>query len=199
MPSDNFVTSFKSWDGVANPTGAFANELGNRLHMGLHVAGNGSQFSISQLGFTMNDLSASGDLSLPSADYPTWGAVGSYGYSAARVGLNYGADGTKGTGDDAWITSGLNTQLIDELFMVGSGNAWWPEIEAGETGQDAIDRVAASLNAELPFTVTGTYTIGNDSGKATVQFGTVPDGGSTLALLACAVGLIGIMRNRCRK
>src|SRR5262245_15416952 len=52
------VTNFPSWLGQANPGAAFgaafASELGSRLHFGLHVNGNGTQFSLSQLSFAMH-------------------------------------------------------------------------------------------------------------------------------------------------
>src|SRR5687768_10186156 len=93
--SDNIVTGFNSWDGVADPnTPAFANQYGNRLHFGLQVLGNGTEVSAAQLGFTMLDTGTYSPegLNLPSASFPTFGAVGTYNYSAQLVGWDYGVD-----------------------------------------------------------------------------------------------------------
>ena len=40
---DIIVSSFNSWRGQFNPSGAFVNENGNRLHFGLHIVGDGTQ------------------------------------------------------------------------------------------------------------------------------------------------------------
>ena len=45
------VTSFPSWMGQANPTGAFANELGNRLHWGVTISDAGGTFTLAGVSF----------------------------------------------------------------------------------------------------------------------------------------------------
>src|SRR5581483_10438616 len=104
----NVATDFPSWGGNASPTGAFANELGNRLHFGLVIQGHGTQFSLSNLAFAMH------------SDDPNdiFGWVDSFNssdvYSATRVGY------ITGTG---FVTSGSATQLVDALYYVGVGLA----------------------------------------------------------------------------
>jgi hypothetical protein len=54
----NIVTGFPSWKGLisaaSNFGAAFGSELGNRVHFGLHILGNGTQFSLSNLKFQMH-------------------------------------------------------------------------------------------------------------------------------------------------
>ena len=56
--SQGVVTQYASWMGVADPSGAYANELGNRMAFALAINGNGTQFSISQLSFQTYDPSS---------------------------------------------------------------------------------------------------------------------------------------------
>jgi hypothetical protein len=154
----NIVTGFPSWDGVAEPGGVFASEYGNRLHFSLHIVGNGEKFSISQLSFV-------GDSS-PN-DILDFSFSGGYSYSAGYQGLNYGTDNIKGTGDDVYITSGASSQLVDELFGRGSGNAIAVyDSDFGATRQDKIENVLDSVDD--PYLFSGTYTIGDVSGSAQV-------------------------------
>jgi hypothetical protein len=113
------VTDFKSWLGYADPGTAFgaayANEVGTRVHYGLHINGNGAKFSVSQLSFALlyNDATYT--------DYSLFNVpAGSYDYTPGRAGLDYGPDNTKGTLDDVWVTSGPSSQLVDEFFTRGS-------------------------------------------------------------------------------
>ena len=104
----------------ADPAAAFGAgygaEEGNRMHFGLLVLGNGTQFSISELSFAATSTDPGNALA--------FGYAGGYGYSTGYVGLNYGPDGIKGTADDFLVTSGPNTQLVDELYGRGSGNSF---------------------------------------------------------------------------
>ena len=164
---NNIVTGFSSWNGVANPTGAYASELGNRLHFGLDVRGNGSLISIDQLSFSM----ASTDGNTLGYSY----SLGSYGYNSQYVGWDYGADGIRGTADDIFITSGAASQQVDEIVSRGSGNAW--AVYVGNypgTLQDGINQAAADLGSS-PIDFTGTYTLGGAQGSATVTFEPVPE------------------------
>ena len=164
---NNIVTGFSSWNGVANPTGAYASELGNRLHFGLDVRGNGTEISIDQLSFSM----ASTDGNTLGYSY----SLGSYGYNSQYVGWDYGADGIRGTADDIFITSGAASQQVDEIVSRGSGNAW--AVYVGNypgTLQDGINQAAADLGSS-PIDFTGTYTLGGAQGSATVTFEPVPE------------------------
>ena len=189
---NNIVTGFASWNGVANPSGAYASELGNRLLFGLDVKGNGNKISIDQLSFVMS-----------STDGNTLGysyGLGSYGYSSQYVGWNYGADGIRGTADDVFITSGAASQQVDELVGRGSGNAW--AVYEGDypgTLQDEINQAAAALGTS-PIDFTGTYTLGAVQGSATVTFEPVPEPTTFIAgallLLPFGASTVRILRKR---
>jgi hypothetical protein len=180
----NVVTDFSSWMGVADPSGAFAGEYGNRLSFGVDIKGDGSLISISDLGFSAVSTDPSDSLGFGFG-------TGSYNYSAAYVGIIYGIGG----GPDTFITSGPSTQEVNEIVGRGSGNAWEallsdPTDFPGATPQAVINNVASDYDlGSGPFDFTGTYTLGTDSGSATVVFQT-PDQASALTLFAASLGLI---------
>lgn len=190
--SDNVVTNFPSWLGQANPSGNFAGEYGNRLTFGLVVDGNGSLISISELGFS----------SVSTDPYDTLGAgfsyaAGSYDYSDSYVGVIWGQDGNPNT----YVTSGPNTQLVNEIIGRGSGNAWealtgdplyWP----GPTEQDMIGQVGSAYDLPSNFSFTGTYTLGDAQGSATVDFVNVPDAIPAAECFAGALAALATVRRR---
>lgn len=194
---DIAVTSFNSWRGEVNPSAPFQNEYGNRLHFGVHILGNGEQFSISQLSFVMGSSDATNSLACS--------FLGGYDYSSNYVGINYGADGIKGTADDFRITSGASTQMVDELVGRGSGNAWWPggdDVTPGNPAggaQAAMDNYVAWVASQDNLTVTGTYTLAAlkggvaASGSDSVAV-TVPEPSALLFLGMAVVGLAGMRR-----
>ncbi len=166
--SQNIVTNFGAWNGKANPAGAYANELGNRLTFGLDaVATPGTTFSISDLSFSATSSDVSDSLGF---DF----GAGSYTYTSSYIGINYGADGVRGGGDDTFITSGPNTQLVNEIVGRGSGNAWAVlNTDPGLINQDKINVGANAIwnaNGGNPITFTGTYSIGATSGSGSVLF-----------------------------
>lgn len=165
--SENMVTGYPSWLGSADPAGdfgaAFAAELGNRLHFGILITGDGEEISISELGFSA--ISTDPDNTLGFSFAP-----GSYNYSLQYQGWDYGLDETPLTGDDVMITSGPNTQLVDAIVGRGSGNAWASYLtDPGETPQDKLNGQIASVYSG-PFTFTGTYTLGEAVGSGSVNF-----------------------------
>lgn len=174
-PGDMMVTSFHSWRGMANPSGAFASELGNRLHGGLHVYGDGTtRFALEDLNFHLH--TSDGDFLHFAGDF-----VG-YSYNGTtRYGIDWGADRAKGGGDDVVYTSGNGTTLVDELVYVGVGNAYWPgggPVPAG-TEQDEIDSMIAYIYGQAPLSVTFDYWITADDqqthyGSAAVTVTAVP-------------------------
>ena len=120
-PAQAVVTQFRSWMGVVDPGtvfgAAYASEFGNRMTFALSAISDPShEFSISQVSFTGQSSDPAGLLNFSVA-------FGGYNYSNGIVGVRYGADNKLGGGDDEFITSGANTQLVDALFGRGSGNS----------------------------------------------------------------------------
>lgn len=117
-PREYMVTSSDSWRAMANPTGSFAGQKGNRMHFVLHIKGDGV------VRFKPEDIS----WRYWAAGAP-WGNVRNFGSPAENVdcvhgwGYDWGADRAKGgTGQNA-DTKVCNdhTALIDELIHVGPG------------------------------------------------------------------------------
>jgi hypothetical protein len=193
LPSGAYiVTNFNSWMGQANPGTvfgpAYANEVGTRVHYGVHIEGNGTKFSVSQLSFDLlyNDATYT--------DYSLFNVpAGSYDYTPGRVGLDYGIDNIKGTGDDIWVTSGSSSQLVDEFYSRGS-SAGYEVLSSfpGATEQQKINDWQATNFGFDPYTFTGRYTLPTGTGAALVAFNT-PEPAS-LALVS--VGALAMMRRR---
>jgi len=199
--SQGIVTGFPSWKGYADPGtkfgAAFANELGNRMHFSLRITGDDQQISISQLMLTM----ASSD---PDNALGFSYAAGAYNYSNDYQGVLKGGDGMLGTGDDVFITSGPNTQLVDAIVGRGSGNSLEPDCDVPtyHCPTDAAGRQKAINDAAAYWspnggTFTGTYTLGAATGSGTFTITAVPEP-ATWALMIGGFGLIGAAARRRR-
>jgi hypothetical protein len=192
-PAQAIVTQFRSWMGVVDPASAFgaayANESGNRMTFAVSAIGDPShEFSISQMSFAGRSSDPSGLLNF---DVP----FGGYNYSAGYVGVRFGADGKLGGGDDIFITSGPNTQLVDALFGRGSGNSLAAVCHGCTLGeqQAAIDAVAADPG--FPFSFTGTYTVVEDSASGTFNIAGVPEP-STWTMMVLGFAGLGFIAHR---
>lgn len=186
------VTSFNSWIGVADPASPFGSELGNRLHFGLHAYGDGTmKFTLADVQYNMSSsdglLDFSGDLS------------GTTFNGGTRVGVDWGADNAPGGGDDTiYIGNQDDTTLVDELFYVGVGNAYWPgggdadRVNPDAGRQGSIDASYEYITTSGPITFGTEYTILGNSGSASVTL--VPEP-SSLGLLVLG-GLIAARRRR---
>lgn len=188
--SEVIVTGFNSWRGVAAPGAPYQFELGNRMHFGLLINGQGSQFSISQLSFAttssdpLNGLAWNWDL-------------GSYQYGAGYQGILKGQDGLLFTGDDIFITNGSNTQLVDGLVGRGSGNsydAYCPGCTVAQQ-QAAIDAAAAGPG----YTFTGVYTLGEVTGDDTFHISAVPETSTWVMMILGFAGMGVMAQRRARK
>jgi hypothetical protein len=192
-PAQAVVTQFRSWMGVVDPGTAFgaayANESGNRMTFAVSAISDSShEFSIAQMSFVGQSSDPSGLLNFAVP-------FGGYNYSAGFVGVRFGADGKLGGGDDVFITSGPNTQLVDALFGRGSGNSLAAVCHGCTLGeqQAAIDAVAADPG--IPFTFTGTYTVAEDSASGTFNIANVPEP-STWAMMVLGFAGMGFMAYR---
>jgi hypothetical protein len=192
-PAQAVVTQFRSWMGVVDPGtvfgSAYANESGNRMTFALSAISDPyHEFSISQMSFTAHSSDPAGALNFGVS-------AGGYNYSTGFVGVRYGADGKFGGGDDTFITSGSNTQLVDALFGRGSGNSLAAVCHGCTLAeqQDILDDVAAYPG--FPFTFTGTYTIGEDAGSGTFNIANVPEP-STWAMMVLGFAGMGFMAYR---
>lgn len=192
------VTNFNSWLGSADPTRAFAGELGNRLTYGVVVDGNGDQVSAGNLSFTMVSTDPLGTLSYGSpekideysADSST-GVYGTSGSSGAQV--LYGFDGKK------WVAVTDADSLYYDLVFVGMGNAddgsRFSSSPPTATDQDLIDAAAPAA----PYTVTGTYTY--ESGASVVSASktvdvVAPEPTSLILLVTMLAGVWVVRRKR---
>jgi hypothetical protein len=194
-PGEIAVTTFRSWRGELNPTGAFQNELGNRMHFGLHAVGDGTeQFALNDLTFALHSGDATDTLAYV-------GDFVGYGYNGTtRYGIYWGGDRLKGTADDIVYTSGNGTTLVDELVYVGVGNAWWPGGDDPSPGnpvggaQAAMDDYFAWVGSEAPITVTTTYSINGFSGSDSVDVVPVP-GAVLLGMLGLSLAGLKLRRH----
>lgn len=194
-PGDMMVTSFTSWRGVAGPLAPFAGEYGNRLHVGASI--------ISDTAFTLADVTFDYQSSDGSLNYSGDLAGTNFG-TGSRVGVWYGANGVLGGGDDViYNTSniGNDSVLINELYYVGVGNAFWPggDLTPPSSGTQAdIDATAAYILANVSY-VTNKYCVRDRScDTSTLYRSDVPEppSASTFGLgLAGLVGL-GLIRRR---
>jgi len=209
------ATNFNSWKGVANPGAPYGSELGNRVHYGLFINGNGSQFSISQLSFAFDGNGASNYFDF---NFGTGYQYGAYDYDGGGnyggyVGILKGLDGIVGTADDVFVTSGADSQLVDALIGRGSGMAdavycgAVPDTSGpcGAGNQGYIDNEIAFIQADGFTQLKGTYSLLNangaptSTGSATVVFAAagVPEP-ATWAMMIMGFGFIGASLRRRR-
>jgi hypothetical protein len=139
-PGDLMSSSgFKSWKGVANPTGLFTNEYGNLLHFGLHIRAQGPTFKVANLTFrytSVDNFTGPGQGQYPlgelgfAGDFGSWAGWGVYGTGRK-------ADGTPATS--------INDDLV-EFSYVGLGDSFMAFVpHDGPTPQEALDNLASSI------------------------------------------------------
>ncbi len=195
QPGDIMVTSFNSWMGVAGPLASpFNNELGNRLHFGLHAFGDGTtQFRLDDLTYAIHS-SDPGDSLVAMGNF-----IGANYNGTSRIGVSWGTDRVKGGGDDIVYTSGNGTTLVDELVYVGVGNAWWPGGGDPDPANPLLGRqgsMDAAASSIVGVEITGSYSILGNTGSDTVTV--VPEPSTYIAgallLLPFGASTIRILR-----
>ncbi|HXC30239.1 MAG TPA: PEP-CTERM sorting domain-containing protein, partial [Stellaceae bacterium] len=120
----------------------------------------------------------------------SWSSASSY--NQYTIGLIFNGSGTH------VVDTGPATQAVDELIVVGLGNAIPaaasnPTCAGAGSDQAQLDCVAGQYDALIPFNVTTTFTLGGQTASDTVDF--VPEPG-TLTLFGSAVAGLGVLRRR---
>lgn len=161
FPGDAMVTSFHSWRGIAEPPAPFDSEYGNRMHFALVAMGDGvEQFTLADVQFAI--LSSDGELNY------IGDLAGTTLNGTTRIGIDFGPDRALDGGDDIVYNSGeSDTTVLDALYYVGVGNAYWP---GGTTpDQTALDENADYIRSEN-IIISGGYSVNGyeNSGTATV-------------------------------
>ena len=189
------ATTIPSWHGKINPTGALEGQHGNRLTYSLHLqTTGGAKFNLADISWT-NVATINGEYL--SDDSHTSGLLTKYTTTydgLVAYGIDWGADGIKGTSDDIIYNNGkAGDTLVNELYFVGLGRAWDENERSpdGLTGQEKIDYTRNYLNGVIN---TATFTIGGETGSGYVKFSAVPEP-SSAALLGLG-GLALILRRR---
>lgn len=178
-PEEMVYTPFNSWRGKADPNpefvAPFLGEHGNRIHFGLHIVGTDTwDFALSEITWELDSddstdfFDQSGDLSAAN-------------YSPTRVGIDYGADGMRGGGDDMILNSGeAGSTLVNELIYVGVGDGFLSSEPDSINGQDDINTTLADILAGCvdksggcPVNLTGTYTVPDHDGNRMAASGSI--------------------------
>ena len=170
--TNNLVTSFPSWMGVADPGNAFgpafAQESGNRLTFGMDIKGGTNLISIAQLSFTMTSTDPGNTLDWTYSPIPySYSSLNTGSANPVYLGIIYGPNG-----QNTYVTNGPADQLVNEIITCGSGNAWWPDGTSADsiaTQQSNIVACASQLGTQS-FFFTGTYTVDGVSESNSVPF-----------------------------
>jgi len=173
--TNNLVTSFPSWMGVADPGTVFgpnfANELGNRLTFGTDIKGGTNLISISQLSFIMASTDPGNTLDWSYSPIPySYSGLNTGSANPVYLGIIYGPNG-----QNTYVTNGPATQLVNEIVTCGSGNAWWPDGTAADSVAVQQSNILACAEQVGPqsFLFSGTYVIDGVTGSNSVTFNPV--------------------------
>lgn len=185
--------TFSSWHGYANPSSVFgenfAGQLGNSYRVPFIVMRGAAQFSLSQLSGSRVIGSNSG--AIPSL---------TGNYLSSVIGIRFGSDGALGGGDDTYVTSGANTQLVDALIYNAYSTSFIVS-SVGVTDQERLNKTFGSI-ASITYTTT-IFFDGNQIGQHTQTFQPVtaiPEPWHYAALLGTACfSLVLTARPRLRK
>lgn len=193
---DTTVTNFPFWLGVLNPSAPFGSELGHRPTFTTRVLGQGTRFSLAGLEFDIN----SNDPALDGGDVANmygwsgwWDGTdpsdpGQQYYNPWTIGLDYGADRTRGTSDDVVYQAGEVAELfIDELIYVGLGYGF-EAVTNGMVTDPAVALMETRAYLERKIAATGTQV------DISITF-RMRDGGHTSPLLAQRTQVLPLVSN----
>ncbi len=173
--TNNLVTSFPSWMGMADPGDVFgpnfANESGNRLTFGMDIKGGTNLICIAQLSFIMASTDPGNTLDWSYSPVPySYSSLNTGSADPVYLGIIYGPNG-----QNTYVTNGPATQLVNEIVTCGSGNAWWPDGTSADSiaVQQSNILACASQIATQSFTFSGTYVIDGVAGSNSVTFNPV--------------------------
>ncbi|MCA9152456.1 MAG: PEP-CTERM sorting domain-containing protein [Planctomycetales bacterium] len=179
LPTEMMYTDYNSWLGMADPNPAFAAlpdvfeaEFGNRIHFGLHIKSDGTKpFSLSDISWKLdsNDLTNYFDQQ---------GDFSAANYSPTRVGINYGPDNQKNTGDDVIYNNGQSgTWEVDEFMYVGIGDGFFSSEPGALNDQDDLNRTLRDLiggcDVTCVFDLQAIYTLNNLGGTPLIAANSV--------------------------
>jgi len=191
--TNNLVTSFPSWMGVADPGTVFgpnfANESGNRLTFGMDIKGGTNLISIAQLSFIMASTDPGNTLNWSYSPIPySYSGLDTGSANPVYLGIIYGPNGQR-----TYVTNGPATQLVNEIVTCGSGNAWWPDGTSADSiavQQSNILACAEQVGTQT-FSFIGTYVIDGVTGSNAVTFNPVaPQASSTTAGPLLSIALV---------
>ncbi len=118
------ATDFNSWNGQANPGGAFANELGNFLNFGVVVTRNNATvpptdtFTLAGVSINITDTNGNANDNLGYSD-----DLSGTNFGTDSIGtIKYGWDGTGGLSPN--ITSGDDTTPTNALWYTGFATSY---------------------------------------------------------------------------
>ncbi len=155
------VSGFPSWEGFAEPAGAYAGEFGSRLHFPLRVLGNGARIRLADLRGSVTTSDPRNALALQ-ADFTN------ATYNEYRQGLDYGPDRQRGTADDVVLSNGEPAATeADEIIYTGLGIGLEVTGKSiGQTNQDKLDTALTDwVKTDADIAAQVTYTLSTSAGQ----------------------------------
>ena len=190
--ADNFVTGYNSWLGQA--PGPYPDELGNRASFVTVINGNGSLINMNNVGFTMSSSDPGNNLGW---SYP----AGDWTYDAYDIGLVF-SNGLNISGGYTVVNSGDPGQGVNEIISIGVGNAYasYDTVATGDDDPNPGDTTDQQIlnydisQAPSGYDFTGTFTYGDASGSATMEF--IPEPTTVLLVGTGLMGMLLVVRRR---